>query len=343
MLKRSGGRSSLLAGSVRSRLRPAIFGIGSGDGSILWTRDDGEPGDRTPDPRLGPRRGLLPDLPRPVRPEPDGAQAPAPGRVGRAADLSRLPGRRPDRRRRAPGLPGRPRRQRHVFHADLPVGVEPSLSHARLREGRPDAGGQPRAAADDRRGARAGIRVVLDGVFNHASRGFFQFHDILENGPNSAYLDWFTVNEFPLYRLRRREVAQLQGLVGPARPAEVQHRLARGARVPLGHRPQVDRVRHRRLAAGRPQRDRRRRLLARVPPPRPRRQPRGVHRRRGLGRRPAMAPGRHVGRRDELPVHPGLHRLLHRGERQPRGPLEDEPASGGTRPAPRRSAARSSG
>jgi neopullulanase len=44
-----------------------------------------------------------------------------------------------------------------------------------------------------------GMRVVLDGVFNHASRGFFPFHDILENGPNSAYLDWFTVSEFPLY------------------------------------------------------------------------------------------------------------------------------------------------
>ena len=42
------------------------------------------------------------------------------------------------------------------------------------------------------------IKVVLDGVFNHAGRGFFQFHDILENGANSAYLDWFTVNEFPL-------------------------------------------------------------------------------------------------------------------------------------------------
>ena len=42
------------------------------------------------------------------------------------------------------------------------------------------------------------MRVVLDGVFNHASRGFFQFHDILENGADSAYLDWFTVNEFPL-------------------------------------------------------------------------------------------------------------------------------------------------
>ncbi|MGQ9489999.1 MAG: glycoside hydrolase family 13 protein [Anaerolineae bacterium] len=43
-----------------------------------------------------------------------------------------------------------------------------------------------------------GIRVVLDGVFNHASRGFFQFHDILENGPESAYIDWFTVTGWPL-------------------------------------------------------------------------------------------------------------------------------------------------
>jgi neopullulanase len=49
-------------------------------------------------------------------------------------------------------------------------------------------------------GAHArGMRIVLDGVFNHASRGFFPFHDILENGANSAYLDWFEVKEFPLY------------------------------------------------------------------------------------------------------------------------------------------------
>jgi cyclomaltodextrinase len=43
-----------------------------------------------------------------------------------------------------------------------------------------------------------GMKVVLDGVFNHASRGFFPFHDILENGRNSAYLDWFTVHGYPL-------------------------------------------------------------------------------------------------------------------------------------------------
>lgn len=42
------------------------------------------------------------------------------------------------------------------------------------------------------------INVVLDGVFNHASRGFFQFSDILENGPHSAWLDWFTIEEWPL-------------------------------------------------------------------------------------------------------------------------------------------------
>ena len=38
---------------------------------------------------------------------------------------------------------------------------------------------------------KLGIRVVLDGVFNHASRGFWQFHHVLENGAGSPYVDWF--------------------------------------------------------------------------------------------------------------------------------------------------------
>ena len=45
---------------------------------------------------------------------------------------------------------------------------------------------------------RRGMRVVLDGVFNHASRGFFQFNHILECGASSPYLDWFDVRSFPL-------------------------------------------------------------------------------------------------------------------------------------------------
>jgi cyclomaltodextrinase / maltogenic alpha-amylase / neopullulanase len=42
------------------------------------------------------------------------------------------------------------------------------------------------------------IKIVLDGVFNHASRGFFFFHDILENGPNSPWVDWFKIEGWPL-------------------------------------------------------------------------------------------------------------------------------------------------
>jgi neopullulanase len=42
------------------------------------------------------------------------------------------------------------------------------------------------------------IKIVLDGVFNHASRGFWAFHHILENGNDSPYLDWFHVKDWPL-------------------------------------------------------------------------------------------------------------------------------------------------
>ncbi|RPI29629.1 MAG: glycoside hydrolase family 13 protein, partial [Chloroflexota bacterium] len=45
---------------------------------------------------------------------------------------------------------------------------------------------------------RRGMRIVLDGVFNHASRGFYQFNTILELGKDSPYLDWFHVKKFPL-------------------------------------------------------------------------------------------------------------------------------------------------
>src|SRR5512147_1181519 len=46
------------------------------------------------------------------------------------------------------------------------------------------------------------IRIVLDGVFNHASRGFWQFHHVLECGDGSPYRDWFL---FDPERLNRRK------------------------------------------------------------------------------------------------------------------------------------------
>ena len=42
------------------------------------------------------------------------------------------------------------------------------------------------------------VRVILDGVFNHSGRGFFAFTDLLDNGPESRYLNWYFINGFPL-------------------------------------------------------------------------------------------------------------------------------------------------
>jgi len=38
------------------------------------------------------------------------------------------------------------------------------------------------------------IRIIPDGVFNHASRGMWQFHHVLETGAGSPYVDWFHFN-----------------------------------------------------------------------------------------------------------------------------------------------------
>ena len=37
-----------------------------------------------------------------------------------------------------------------------------------------------------------GIKVVLDGVFNHVGRGFWAFRDVLEKRENSPYVSWFS-------------------------------------------------------------------------------------------------------------------------------------------------------
>ena len=41
---------------------------------------------------------------------------------------------------------------------------------------------------------KAGIRVVLDGVFNHVGRGFWAFQDVLEKRWDSPYKDWFHID-----------------------------------------------------------------------------------------------------------------------------------------------------
>ncbi len=45
---------------------------------------------------------------------------------------------------------------------------------------------------------RHGVRILLDGVFNHCGRGFYAFVDVLENQQHSAYRDWFHIYKFPV-------------------------------------------------------------------------------------------------------------------------------------------------
>lgn len=44
----------------------------------------------------------------------------------------------------------------------------------------------------------AGMKVILDGVFNHTSPDFFAFDDIRKNKENSKYLNWYFIEGFPL-------------------------------------------------------------------------------------------------------------------------------------------------
>jgi len=43
-----------------------------------------------------------------------------------------------------------------------------------------------------------GIKVVIDGVFNHTGVAFFAFADIRAKGEKSLYKDWFTIHSFPV-------------------------------------------------------------------------------------------------------------------------------------------------
>lgn len=45
---------------------------------------------------------------------------------------------------------------------------------------------------------KRGIRIILDGVFNHSSDDFFAFADIKKKGMESKYIDWYYLEELPV-------------------------------------------------------------------------------------------------------------------------------------------------
>lgn len=48
-----------------------------------------------------------------------------------------------------------------------------------------------------------GIRVMLDGVFNHSGHLWQPWQDVLEKGPDSKYYEWFMINKWPLEKQER--------------------------------------------------------------------------------------------------------------------------------------------
>jgi hypothetical protein len=45
---------------------------------------------------------------------------------------------------------------------------------------------------------KRGVRVILDGVFNHCGYMFGPFQDVLKNGEKSRYKQWFHIDGFPV-------------------------------------------------------------------------------------------------------------------------------------------------
>ena len=49
-----------------------------------------------------------------------------------------------------------------------------------------------------------GMKVVLDAVFNHSGTDFFAFKDVVANGENSKYKEWYYIDGFPLKMVPRQ-------------------------------------------------------------------------------------------------------------------------------------------
>jgi glycosidase len=68
-----------------------------------------------------------------------------------------------------------------------------------------------------------GMKVLLDGVFNHVGRGFFFFNDIVENGPHSPWLDWFKIGGWPISPYDGSQLANYDGWFGNRELPEFNH------------------------------------------------------------------------------------------------------------------------
>ncbi|MBM7623613.1 alpha amylase N-terminal ig-like domain-containing protein [Sporohalobacter salinus] len=52
---------------------------------------------------------------------------------------------------------------------------------------------------------RYGIKVIFDAVFNHTGYEHWAFQDIVENGEDSKYIDWYNIHSFPIVPLCKQD------------------------------------------------------------------------------------------------------------------------------------------
>ena len=77
-------------------------------------------------------------------------------------------------------------RSNHKYHSDDYLKIDPAFGDEHIFK-----------TLVDQCHAR-GIRIILDGVFNHTGTDFFAFKDIKANGAKSEYLGWYNVYSLPL-------------------------------------------------------------------------------------------------------------------------------------------------
>jgi len=87
-------------------------------------------------------------------------------------------------------------------HIDPNFGPDPEQDLVRIREESATRSRWGWTAADSlfleviKEAHSQGLRVIIDGVFNHTGRDFFAFEDLRENQANSFYADWYVVRSF---------------------------------------------------------------------------------------------------------------------------------------------------
>ncbi len=91
---------------------------------------------------------------------------------------------------------------RSYHHADPHFGPDPEGDKAMIDGETGDPSTWKWTAADKmfldlvQKAHQRGIRVILDGVFNHCATSFFAFADLKKNQGNSPYTHWFHVHQF---------------------------------------------------------------------------------------------------------------------------------------------------